>query len=222
MGIVSINNTGRLLWLGRYTERVYTTIRVFNQYFDRIIDSGDDVIGDFCTRLGIPNLYPDGETFVEHYCFDEDDPNSIAANLLRAYDNAVTLREEIGSEAVSYIQLAVYDLQATHGDRAPLLGMQKVLDHILAFWGIADDLIPEENVRNIMKVGKRIERMDLYCRLQAPRRDIQREALRLADRLRKTDLRYDPSRASALLELAKHPPEDLAGMVALVDSLLEE
>ena len=33
------------------------------------------------------------------------------SNLKRAYDNAVVLREEIGTEALSYIQLAIYAMQ---------------------------------------------------------------------------------------------------------------
>ncbi|MEE3395254.1 MAG: hypothetical protein VZQ97_04965, partial [Candidatus Onthomonas sp.] len=33
---------------------------------------------------------------------------SVYSNLIRAYDNAIVLREEIGSLTLSYIQLAVY------------------------------------------------------------------------------------------------------------------
>ena len=29
MGIISVEQASRLYWLGRYTERVYTTIRMF-------------------------------------------------------------------------------------------------------------------------------------------------------------------------------------------------
>ena len=34
--------------------------------------------------------------------------------------------------------------------------MQKVMDNILAFWGIADDSIDSEHARNMIKAGKRI------------------------------------------------------------------
>ena len=33
MGIVSLINTDKLFWLGRYSERVYTTIRLFGESF---------------------------------------------------------------------------------------------------------------------------------------------------------------------------------------------
>lgn len=85
MGILSLENTDRLYWLGRYSERVYTTIRLFFLSFDRLLDlEGDDMahIARFCKDLEIPNVYPAKEDFLSHYCFDDRDPNSIRSNLL--------------------------------------------------------------------------------------------------------------------------------------------
>ena len=36
MGIISLNNADKLFWLGRYSERVYTTIYLFEEIFDRL------------------------------------------------------------------------------------------------------------------------------------------------------------------------------------------
>lgn len=91
------------------------------------------------------------------------------SNLKRAYDNAIVLREEIGSESLSHIQLAIYEMQKAGMSEAPMLEFQKVLDNLMAFWGIVDDEIASENVRNILKVGKRVERIDLYGRLHSSR-----------------------------------------------------
>ena len=102
MGIISVEHTDRLYWLGRYSERVYTTIRMFAQCYDTMIDDIEEEYDRFCHNLDIPNIYQSGEDFIERYCFDESDPNSIYSNLLRAYDNAIVLREEIGSETLSY------------------------------------------------------------------------------------------------------------------------
>lgn len=224
MGTVSLTNTDRLLWLGRYAERVYSTVRLFNRYFDEIIDSGDggaDVIARFCRGLDIPNIYPKGENFADVYCFDERDPNSIFSNMLRAYDNAVTLREVIGSEAVSYIQLAVYDLQKARGGNAPLMGMQHVLDHLLAFWGISEDQIPDEDVRNIMKVGRRIERVDLYCRLHWNTDEIKHEISRLKDRLGKSELRHHPEKIAELLDILSAQSVEWQSAVKAAESVLD-
>lgn len=133
MGIISVENTDRLFWLGRYSERVYTTIRLFSASYDDMIDTYLNSYQDFCRRLDIPNIYTSGENFIQRYCFDADDMNSIYSNLMRAYDNGITLRESIGSETLSYIQLAVYELNKARVSQSPLIELQKVMDNILAF-----------------------------------------------------------------------------------------
>lgn len=156
MGIISVGQMNRLLWLGRYSERVYTTLRLYSNSFDTMIDEIADSYAEFCKMVDIPDIYGSKEVFREKYPFDEENPDSILSNLNRAYDNAIVLREEIDSEALSYIQLAIYDMNKARISRAPLIEMQRVIDNILAFWGIVDDSIDSEQVRNIIKTGKRI------------------------------------------------------------------
>ena len=151
MGIISIENTDRLYWLGRYSERVYTTLRIFFDRYDSMIDLADDEYKDYCKRQEIPNIYTSSEDFAERYCFDETDENSIISNLTRAYDNAIELREEIGSMALSYVQLAVYAMNDAKKSIAPLLELQQTRDNIVAFWGIVDDSVDDEHVRSIIK-----------------------------------------------------------------------
>ena len=40
MGPVTLSKQNRLFWLGRYAERVYTTIQVLMQDYDSLIDGG--------------------------------------------------------------------------------------------------------------------------------------------------------------------------------------
>lgn len=222
MDIISVENTDRLYWLGRYSERVYTTIRLFAASFDDMIDESVDSFADFCRRLEIPNIYTSGEDFVSRYCFDETDPNSIFSNLTRAYDNGITLREEIGSETISYIQLAMYEMNKARQSRAPLIELQRVMDNILAFWGIVDDQIDSENVRNIIKVGKRVERLDLYGRLQAKPVEMIRESDRLAGRIPRTNLKYNANRLEMIRGLVKEEKIDYSKVVFEVERLLED
>ena len=56
MGVISIEQTDRLYWLGRYTERVYTTVRLFFAAYDTIIDQNSMEHSDFCKRLDIPDI----------------------------------------------------------------------------------------------------------------------------------------------------------------------
>ena len=126
MGIISVEHMERLYWLGRYTERTYTTTRIFEHSYDKMIDFQPETYHRFCDRLDIPDIYPDKETFIEQYCFDEKDQNSIYSNLMRAYDNAVVMREQIGSEPLSYLQLAMYDMNRARTSEAPIMDLMRV------------------------------------------------------------------------------------------------
>lgn len=221
MGIISVENTDRLYWLGRYSERVYTTIRLFADSYDDMIDHYKDRYSDFCRQLDIPNIYTSGDDFIERYCFDGEDPNSIYSNLIRAYDNCITIREEVGSETLSYIQLAVYAINRAKESHAPLIELQRVKDNILAFWGMVDDSVDRDNVRNIIKVGKRIERLDLYGRLHLPEKEMAREVKRLAARINKTGLKYNEEYMRELKELVAAPEIDYYQIVYKVENLLE-
>lgn len=220
MGIISVEQTDRLYWLGRYSERVYTTLRLYSHSFDTMIDEITDSYQDFCRMIDIPDVYGSKEAFREQYPFDENNPDSILSNLLRAYDNAIVLREEIGSETLSYIQLAIYDMNRAKVSRAPLIEMQRVIDNILAFWGIADDSIDSEQVRNIIKTSKRIERVDLYARLGAGRSELRREINRLAPRIERSGIRYKKENMEHLKALVEEPEIPYYKIVEKVETIL--
>lgn len=220
MGIISVEQADRLYWLGRYSERVYTTLRLYSNSFDSMIDGIADSYRKFCKDIDIPDVYGSKEAFTEHYPFDEDNPDSIFSNLNRAYDNAIVLREEIGSETLSYIQLAIYDMNKARVSRAPLIEMQRVIDNILAFWGIADDSIDSSQVRNLIKTGKRIERIDLYARLGINRNELVREINRLAHRITRCTVEYDEAKIEQLKELVSAPEIDYYRIVEAVEAIL--
>lgn len=221
MGIISIENTDRLYWLGRYTERVYSTIGGYSKNYDSMIDVDFDSYEKFCSDIDIPNIYKDKDDFINRYCYDAEDPNSIYSNLMRAYDNAVVLREEIGSEPLSYIQLAVYAMNKAKISDSPIIELQKVVDNILAFWGIADDLIESENIRNIIKVGKRVERIDIYARVGAKKRDLIREVKRLRGRIKDTILEYDQEKLDDMANIVNSEEIDYYKVVYDVETFIK-
>lgn len=220
MGIISVEQADRLYWLGRYTERVYTTLRMFCESFDVMIDEIRDSYSEFCKKIDIPDIYGDKDTFLQMYPFDKENSDSIISNLDRAYDNAVVLRESIGSEALSYIQLAVYEMNKASASKAPLIELQHVTDDLLAFWGIADDQIDSEQVRNIIKAGKRIERIDLYARLGVAGKELIREVHRMIPRVERSGLEYEPDKLKLVEELAQKPDPDYYRIVHEVETIL--
>lgn len=74
---ISAEQADRLYWLGRYVERVFSTVRIFNQSLDRMIDQdGEDYVA-FCKRLSIPSdIYRDAADFEVKYLFDATNPDS--------------------------------------------------------------------------------------------------------------------------------------------------
>lgn len=220
MGIVSVEQAGHLYWLGRYTERVYTTLRFYYKSFDTMIDEAIDSYQKFCESIDIPNIYTSREDFFRRYPFDAENPDSIISNLNRAYDNAIVLRESIGSEALSYIQLAIYDINKAAVSSSPLIELQYIMDHILSFWGIADDQIDSEQVRNMIKAGKRIERIDLYARLGANGKELVREVCRMIPRVERSGLPYDQSKLEQMKSLVEKPDLDYYTIVSNVEAII--
>lgn len=89
MGIISVEQVDRLLWLGRYSERVYTTLRLYYTSYDKMIDNIANSYQDFCKMIDIPDIYGSKEVFKEKYPFDEENPDSIMSNLIRAYNTDI-------------------------------------------------------------------------------------------------------------------------------------
>ncbi len=220
MGIISVEQASRLYWLGRYTERVYSTIRMFFKSYDKMIDKEQDSYITFCSSVDIPNIYQSKEDFLKRYPFDEANPDSIISNLNRAYDNAIVLRESISTEALSYIQLAIYEMNRAAKSSAPLFELQQVLDEILAFWGSIDDRIDSEETRNIIKAGKRIERIDLYARLGAKTEEIRREVHRMIPRVTKSGIPYQKEKLEKVKELAEQEQLNYYEIVSNVEAIL--
>ncbi len=205
MNVLSWENSDRLFWLGRYSERAYSSIKFFADRFDSLIDLNN------CDYM---------EQFADRFCFSEDEPDSIYSNLMRAYDNAIMLRDEIGSETLCYIQLAVYALNMARHSDAPILALQRVTDNIVAFWGMVDDSVDEQNVRSIIKLGKRIERIDNYAKQKMNADEIRREMKRLNIRIERTGLNYDAQKLFHLNLLVTCDELDYDMIVQEIESLV--
>lgn len=210
MGIISMEKVDHLYWLGRYTERVYTTLRMFFHIYDKMIEQPEGIYAKYCERLNIPNIYTTNRQFVRSYLFGENNPDSVLSNMRRAYDNAVVLRDELSSTVLSYVQLALDTFESCRKTTAPLLELQQVIDYLLAFWGGADDYVEHEDCRNILKCGKYVERLDLCIRLDYHTKDLEKEYRKLCNRLDKTNLIYHQPSLDRLEEIIfreEHPEQ---------------
>lgn len=221
MGIISVEQVDHLYWLGRYTERVYTTLKIFANSFDKMIDDTDENYEKYCELLDIPDIYETKDDFLSRYPFDEQIPDSIISNLNRAYDNAIVLRETIGSDALSYIQLSIYAMNKAAQSDSPLIELQQISDDILSFWGIVDDQIDSEQIRNIIKAGKRIERIDLYARLELDRNKIDREIHRMIPRVLRSGIKYNEVSLSSVSRLINENELNYQEIISCVESIIK-
>ena len=201
MGIISLEKSSRLVWLGRYTERTFTICRTLSRYYDEMIDRDEFAYRGFLDCLGLPYIYGSRDAFIRTYIFDPGDPNSLVSQLTRALDNAVVMREELTSDTLCYIQMALDTLREGEKDSAHMLTLQQVVDDLFAFWGSADDNVVSEECRTLMKCGKYVERLDLYVRLGYPFRDVEKELSKLLNRLSKVRFAYDERAAKRIIGL---------------------
>lgn len=220
MGIISVEKANHLLWLGRYIERVHSTIKKLCSEYDNILESNDDLYKDYCKSIDIPDVYGSKEVFLDYYIFNEEDENSITSNLGRAYDNAVVMREEIGSETLSYIQLAVYDMDKSRTAQSTIVELQNIIDHILAFWGCVDDMIEEETIKSILKTGRRIERLDLYLRFGMSTDVLKRELNKLSRRIDNTGMSYNMTALENLPYMFNQDVIDYKTAVEMVENII--
>ena len=166
-----------------------------------MIDRDEFAYRGFLDCLGLPYIYGSRDAFIKTYIFDPGDPNSLVSQLTRALDNAVVMREELTSDTLCYIQMALDTLREGEKDSAHMLTLQQVEDDLFAFWGSADDNVVSEECRTLMKCGKYVERLDLYVRLNYPYRDVEKELSKLLNRLSKVRFAYDETAAKRIIGL---------------------
>lgn len=220
MDIIAVDKVDNLLWLGRYSQRVYMTIREFFIRYDAMIEHPDFYI-QYCENLQIPNAYSDLNDFVRHYIEDKNDPNSIVTTLNRTYDNCIVLRNELGSETMSYLEVALNSLEDIQDFDSFSIDLQTVLDYILAFWGSIDENIENYEIRNIIKLGKRLERLDMFLRLRRPYKDLHMASETLDHRLKKAKIPYNREAFMHARELIEgNEPLDYVKTISYVESIL--
>ena len=219
MDIISLDKVNNLLWLGRYSERVYVTIREFFAGYDQMIEHHDFYI-QYCRNFQIPNIYRNFDDFIYRYMKDATDENSIISNLDRAYDNCMVLRNDLGSETMSYMEVAVNNLEAIQDFDSLIMELQDVVDYILAFWACLDDNVQNYEIRNIVKLGKRLERLDIYMRLRKDREDLTKACIMLDHRLKKSNLPYNRENFITVRKLIEEPEIDYVKAIFLVENIL--
>ncbi len=206
ISIISVEHSDRLFWLGRYTERFFTTLKALEKLYDSVIDKDQYGYREYLSAFGLSDVYNDYKEFFKSFIFDRSNESSAAYSLSRAYDNGIVLREEISTEALSFIQLALDDLdRAQNSNQGLRLALHPIEDTIFGFWGCVDDHVCDNETRYIIHCGKIIERLDIYLRLKYPFEIIDAEFGRLCRCLsgipKNSPYHYNQKQLSSLVEI---------------------
>ena len=94
---VTASKAENLFWLGRYTERVFTTLNVFFPFYDRVMDTDVDAFRPFARALDLPEDFANFDAFVNTFLYDKWNRDSVRSAISSAFYNAVVLRPELGS-----------------------------------------------------------------------------------------------------------------------------
>ena len=175
LALVTASKAENLYWLGRYTERVFTTLGQFFPFYDRVMDTDVDAFRPFARALDLPEDFEDFDSFVDSFLYDESNPDSVRSAIVSAFRNAVILRPELSSRLLQYIELAMGKIvdAARHGDAArDVYAQRDIADNMLAFWGGIENSPAEPTLKSLLFVGKYIERIDLYTRLGLSRDEL--------------------------------------------------
>ncbi len=162
---ISPAKADRLFWLGRYAERASFSLHLLRKFCNAGIDAvGDKPILKFASLMGVPADAPTAGAFVSDYLYSDENPCSVTSMLSAAKNNAMLERNDIKSETLAYIELSVNILSKAKANACGVFALQPVSDYLLAFWGAVDGYIPSRAVRNILLMGRYVERLDIMIR----------------------------------------------------------
>lgn len=167
LALVTASKADNLYWLGRYTERVFTTLNQFFPFYDRVMDTDVDAFRPFARALDLPEDFQDFDAFIHSFLYDEKNPDSVRSAIVYAFNNAVILRPELSSRLLQYVELAMSSIVEA-ADRAAfdedIYKHRDITDNMLAFWGGVENSPVDPTLKSFIFVGKYLERVDLYTR----------------------------------------------------------
>lgn len=177
---ITRSKADELYWLGRYSERVYTTLRRFFAIYDggAGLEAGD--FAEFCRQLDIAfDSDATLEELVANVLYATDNPVSVCSSMRAAFGNAILLRPELGTETTSYVELALINLRDSKDPASRLSMHRTVRDDLLAFWGSVEDGVSSSEVKALLFFGKYVERIELWSRFGVPEAKLDRPVRKL-------------------------------------------
>ena len=183
LSLVTASKADNLYWLGRYTERAFTTLNQFFPFYDRVMDTDVDAFRPFAHALDLPEDFEDFDGFVNSFLYDGSNPDSVRSAVTSAFNNAVILRPELSSRLLQYVELAmtnITDAAKYAADAEDIYKQRDITDDMLAFWGGIENSPVDPTLKAFIFIGKYLERIDLYTRFGLTMEDLEAPLKKLA------------------------------------------
>lgn len=224
MPVISPVKANHLFWLARYATRLHAQLHFLRVYYDRCLDEGqEDAIQEYCRRLSLPTCTEDRDDFLYHHLFSNE-TGSLRYCLNCLNDNSIVLREELTTNAISYINLCVATLDHCQNSKnVNIIGIQPITDYILAFWGCVFQHVTSIPTLQMLSIGKHVEFIDIHTRFSLPYARIAAEWDNLDECLSLMDIVVEENNRKALAEIFSNEhnyKNGLPGMFGLLNSLI--
>lgn len=183
LSLVTASKADNLYWLGRYTERAFTTLNQFFPFYDRVMDTDVDAFRPFAHALDLPEDFEDFDGFVNSFLYDGSNPDSVRSAVTSAFNNAVILRPELSSLLLQYVELAmtnITDAAKYAADAEDIYKQRDITDDMLAFWGGIENSPVDPTLKAFIFIGKYLERIDLYTRFGLTMEELEAPLKKLA------------------------------------------
>jgi uncharacterized alpha-E superfamily protein len=165
--ILTRNVANSLYWLGRYLERVESTLIEINRTYDEIIDVDSDAGKNLYLKFGLELEYTSSTDFLYQSIFGSHSCNLVEL-LEYARENAIISRSYIGHDAFgTIIQLDTFFKEANTNKDLDLdfRFIDEALSLISEIWGELTRKITRNVNDYFLLLGKYVEKVDFHLRL---------------------------------------------------------
>ena len=165
MILIAPQTAEHLFWIGRYIQRAESMTRLVIDIFDRILDDNPQESHSFYAKLGVTLNYQNNQEFLRKAIFDLEFVSLITI-VNNARENAVLARASLPNRMFGRINGLYLRYQvAKEEPKTSIFWLESTLQELDAIWGNLELNIVHMHEKDLIQLGRVVEKMDLNVRL---------------------------------------------------------